>query len=117
MPSASELQAFSSEDREMPSLRKFIRPTDWESVRARVRRFGEKAAKDPNLKPKHFSKTVWFRVLDQPGRYMQANKANLKVHGRGPGTSREDVKVWLHLSDFVLAERQHVEPELEDIDE
>ncbi|CAE6962511.1 unnamed protein product [Symbiodinium sp. CCMP2592] len=110
-------KASSPEDPEMPSLRKFIRPTDWESVRARVRGFGEKAAKDPNLKPKHFSKTVWFRVMDQPGRYMQAKKANLKVHDRASASSREDIKVWLHLSDFVLTERQHVEPELEDIDE
>ena len=85
----------------MPSLRKFIRPTDWESVpwqmlhswlfgalgclrpsvhpfppqephprrileprkpkvRSRVRRFSARAAEEPAVEPKYFSKPVWF---------------------------------------------------------
>ncbi|CAK9022810.1 unnamed protein product [Durusdinium trenchii] len=36
----------------MPSLRKLVKPTEWEKIRSSVVRFAEKAALDPYLQPK-----------------------------------------------------------------
>eukprot|EP00913_Durusdinium_trenchii_P035195 g32926.t1 len=36
----------------MPSLRKLVKPTDWEKIRSSVARFAEKALRDPDLQPK-----------------------------------------------------------------
>ena len=71
----------------MPSLRKLLRPLDWERTSPRVVRFAERALSDPQLMPKelkHFTFEWWGQ-----GR-LSAERAELK---RTP----LDQKVWLHV--------------------
>ncbi|CAE7253561.1 unnamed protein product [Symbiodinium natans] len=76
--------ANASEQAEMPSLRKFIRPTDWETVRSSVKRVASAAAENPSkvMKPVYFKIPLWFRMLDQPSQFMMARGAKLLPHWR-----------------------------------
>ena len=69
-----------SDSTDMPSLRKFIRPTDWESVRSKVKRYAEEAsAHRETTEPKYLRPGLCFRVLDDPRKYMFARVAKLSA--------------------------------------
>lgn len=96
-----------TDDPGMPSLRNFIRPTDWDSVRSKVKRYAASAAENPAAaEPLIFRKAVWFRSLDDPQRYIMARKATISVNGLARSrSSRPLPKLWFHLGDLVEANR------------
>ena len=97
----------------MPSLRSFIRPTDWGGIRSRVKQYGQKALANSSLEPKVFSKPIWFRMLDDPRRYMLANTAKMSLRSSGS----EAPKIWLYLTDLASPERRAASVELAGIQE
>ena len=103
-----------SEVSEIPSLRKFIRPTDWETVRRQVRHYAGKVSSQSSVEPKHLKQAVWFRMLDNPSRYMLARTAKLSKRN---SASETDSKLWIYLSDFVGEQSAPMQVDLEGIHE
>lgn len=104
-----------------PTLRRFIRPTDWDTVRTRVKKYGKEAAADPSLKASYFRRGLWFRMLEDPRKYMHAQTAKLSLRSPPNASSsdgqREEVQVWVYLTDFRTPEQRAASVELEGIRE
>ena len=92
---------------DMPSLRRFIRPTDWESVRSKVKLYAEDVSTGAG-EPKYLSKGLCFRMLDDPRKYMLARVAKLSARSQVDQGSRSPTgrinELWLYLTDFVVPE-------------
>ncbi|CAK9001165.1 Uncharacterized protein SCF082_LOCUS6813 [Durusdinium trenchii] len=73
----------------MPSLRKLVKPTDWETIRVRVARFAEKSFRHPEMQ-----KAIKGMTVKLPGQsgWLRVDEATL--YGKDHG------KVWLHLRGF-----------------
>ena len=84
----------------MPSLRKLVRPTDWDKVQYKVARFAAQAASNPAIQPKALKETI-LQLPD--GSRVKAKEAFLKrtVHAQ---------KVWLHLKEFHPEKIQNFSP-------
>jgi len=97
-----------------PSLRDFVRPTDWGTVSQRVQNY---AYRDSICREDSLER-VWFRMFDRPSAYMLAQSARLK-----PFAIQEDrqdcSQFWLHLKDFRRKQQpeQRAPSELADIGE
>ena len=107
----------------LPTLRKFIRPTDWETVRSKVKHYAGKAASGEPIEPRYLRSPVWFRMLDSPSKFMLARTAKLSLH-QAVGANASDApdnttntKLWLYLTEFSMPERPTPQVELEGIHE
>ncbi|CAK9018629.1 unnamed protein product [Durusdinium trenchii] len=91
----------------MPSLRKLVKPTDWEKIRSSVARFAEKALRDPDLQPK----ALRHMTVQLPGQsgWQIAEVATLhRIQGAQ--------KVWLYLKGLRPEKARRV-PKLDGIQE
>ena len=95
---------------EMPSLRKFTRPTDFETLRRLLCSY-DRELKDPSSRPRHLP-PVWIRMLEEQSRYMLARQATLSTTGQG-----KHRKLWLSLSDFRSNKQEPAPSELPEISE
>ncbi|CAK9056274.1 unnamed protein product [Durusdinium trenchii] len=84
----------------MPSLRRLVKPTDWEQVRSKVARFAEKSSQDPDLSPKKIH-SLAVQLPGQSG-WLMVELATLHRNS-------DEGKVWLHLHGF-RPERRHAPP-------
>lgn len=90
----------------MPSLRKLVKPTEWERVRSSATRFAESALRNPSIQPKVMKKMT----IQLPGQSrVIAAEASLK---RFP----DALKVWLHLKGL-RPEKPRRQPPLDGIQE
>lgn len=85
----------------MPSLRKLIRPTDWESVHASVTAYAAKCGR-PSVSEKTLG-PLCFRRPDGPHKFMVAKQARLYFSPNKEGVSS---RLWLSLSSFALLEKR-----------
>ena len=89
-----------SQDDVMPSLRKLVRPTDWEKVRTKIAKYVDHSQRhEPVAKT---MRSMWIRRLDQPDKYVQAKKVTLYFSSTGR-QKKDDEKpnlgnLWLNLS-------------------
>ncbi|CAK9102341.1 unnamed protein product [Durusdinium trenchii] len=75
----------------MPSLRKLVKPTDWERVRSRVVRFAEKAWRDPSRPHSMQMNPMTIQLPGLTG-WFSVDEAGLHHH--------HGEKLWLHLRGF-----------------
>ena len=90
----------------MPSLRKLVKPTEWEKLRSKAVNFAVRAADDPDIAPKEIRR-MSLQLPDQ-GRIIPL-QAHFKRFRGGP-------KVWLHMEGF-RPERPPRQPSLDGIQE
>ncbi|CAE6933260.1 unnamed protein product [Symbiodinium sp. CCMP2592] len=64
-----------------PTLRQFVRPTEWQTVSNGLQQFANRA-RSGNLQEGSLGK-VWIRMLDNPSKYMQARRSSLSFRDRG----------------------------------
>ncbi|CAK8996585.1 unnamed protein product [Durusdinium trenchii] len=88
----------------MPSLRKLVKPTDWEKVRSKAITFVERALRDPNLHPRVLKQMTWqlphsCRVIAEEAAFKSFPNEEF------PGKKL----VWLHLKGF-QPEKSHWRP-------
>ncbi len=107
---ASELRS------SMPTLRKVVRPMDWQSICEKVMSFADKAFWNPDLQPRHLRKGLAVRIPDDR-QYFLAKEASIRaVAGKECGSM-----VWLHLASFgpekSKQRMQRLQPSLENIQE
>ena len=100
----------------MPTLRKVVRPMDWQRICEEVMSFADKAFWNPDLQPRHFRKGLAVRIPDDR-QYLLAKEASIRVvAGKECGSI-----VWLHLSSFgpekSKQRMQRLQPSLENIQE
>ena len=90
----------------MPSLRKLVKPTDWEKIRSTVATFVERALQDPTVQ----SRVIKRMSLQLPGHFGRviAEEATLKRYPR-------DRKVWLHMKGFRPEKSRRAEPFMDGI--
>ena len=94
-----------------PTLRQFVRPTEWQSVSSQLHQFATRV-RSGNLQNGSLGK-VWIRMLDNPRKYMQARHSSLSFRDRGA-----EGQVWVHLQDFRNSEeRGHRPSELGEVSE
>jgi len=98
----------------MPSLRQFVRPTDWEDVKRKVEVYSEAliAYGEDTVAPMSIQK-IMIRMFDHGSKYMLAD-AKLSQHAK---TSGRNVKMWLDLKHFVHFENTRPASELGGIHE
>ncbi|CAK9058246.1 Uncharacterized protein SCF082_LOCUS31087 [Durusdinium trenchii] len=79
----------------MPSLRKLVKPTDWEKVRSKAMRFTERSLLDPTIQ----SRVLKQMTLRLPGHsgWLVAEQAAFK---RFSNENVQGKKVWLHMMGF-----------------
>lgn len=53
----------------MPSMRKFVKPTDWEKIRNRATTFAEESLQNPSLAPKAVKKLA-LRMPEDPTKFV-----------------------------------------------
>ena len=90
----------------MPNLRKLVRPTDWEKVRAKITKYVEHSERHEPVATA--MRSMWIRRLDKPGKYMQSKKAMLYFSstGRQKQDDRPSLRrLWLNLSGWTLDEQ------------
>ncbi|CAE7941348.1 unnamed protein product [Symbiodinium sp. KB8] len=97
-----------------PSLRDFVRPTDWGTVSQRVLDY----ARRESICAEESLERVYFRTLDRPSAYMLAQSARLKPYAIQPA-GQDCSQFWLHLKDFRRKQQpeQRAPSELADIGE
>mmetsp|Transcript_7587 Transcript_7587/g.17437 ORF Transcript_7587/g.17437 Transcript_7587/m.17437 type:complete len:584 (-) Transcript_7587:41-1792(-) len=86
-------------DFDMPTLRKFVRPTDWTNIEEMVQTYAMTAARQPAAAARCFDEGFYMRRFDHANKYMLATHAELSPHP----SSRH--KLWFHLKDFVHFDR------------
>ena len=100
----------------MPTLRSLCRPTDWESVRSRLRNFRQTTRSEAMQSTKNMNR-LCLRMPDDPRKFLMAKSVVLSAF-RVPERPEDDVKICLQLSDFVQDEsRLRQLPDLEGIQE
>ncbi|CAE7235422.1 unnamed protein product [Symbiodinium natans] len=77
----------------LPTLRQFVRPTEWQTVCSHVRQVVN-GGKSGNTEKFRLGK-VWVRMMDDPRKYMQARESTL--HFKDSGAAGQ---VWMHLRCF-----------------
>ena len=75
----------------MPSLRKLVKPTDWEQMRSNVERYVDKALRDPTNPPKTL-RNVSVK-LPGHGKWLVVDEVTMRLIDRSK-------KVWLLLQGF-----------------
>lgn len=85
----------------MPSLRKLVRPTDWESVHTSVTAYAAKSGR-PSVSEKILG-PVCIRRPDGPHKFMVAKQARLYFSSNKDGVAS---RLWLSLSGFTLLEKR-----------
>ena len=96
----------------MPSLRKLVKPMDWQRLSAKVTNFADKAFWNPQLPPetlKHL--TLRLPLMNDP--YLRA-QATL----RSMGCSESGSKIWFYCKGFGTKSRSdRLQPSLDEIQE
>jgi hypothetical protein len=101
----SSSQTQSNLDGCMPSLRDFVRPTDWGTVCGKIQNYTSHS--DPTSE-KSLGR-LWIKMFEQQSSYLKACKAVLKPGGQS--------KYWLHLQNFRQYEKEQSVSDLGDITE
>ncbi|CAK9037687.1 Uncharacterized protein SCF082_LOCUS22278 [Durusdinium trenchii] len=94
-----------SSDSSMPSLRRLVRGTDWETLRAKLKKVTEGG-----------EETMQMRLRDDAQRTVVANCVHVSAF-RPPRATDEGVKLCLNFSDLVFEEKNQKEKGLEGIEE
>eukprot|EP00435_Cladocopium_sp_Y103_P043208 s764_g12.t1 len=98
----------------MPSMRKFVKPTDWEKIRSRVSSFAEECQQNPAIAPKAVRKLA-LRMPEHPTKFVSVQETFIKAY-QGPAGA-EAPKVWLHMKGFKPQKRNVLQPSLDGIQE
>lgn len=100
----------------MPTLRRFIRPTDWDRIEGMLN-FVMQLEPSPEARPCYFKKPMLFRLPGESRSYLCARQASVSMADRTvePG---QPVRFWMHLTAFDSSHVQRPrEQELELIQE
>lgn len=97
----------------MPSMRKFVKPTDWEKLRSRVSSFAEEYVQNPSIAPKAIKKLALRMLGERPTKFVSVQETFIKAYQGGT----EAPKVWLHMKGFKAQKRNVLQPSLDGIQE
>lgn len=75
------------------NLRQFVRPTEWQTISLRVQQFANRG-RSGNTQKDDLG-MLWVRMIDNPGKYMQARDSKMTFKDRGAAG-----QVWIHLRRF-----------------
>eukprot|EP00438_Fugacium_kawagutii_P027886 Skav236702 [mRNA] locus=scaffold7366:27237:28874:+ [translate_table: standard] len=99
----------------MPTLTKFIRPSDWDRLEAMFSTVTNLAPPDQRERC-IFRRPTYFRVPGESGRYLCARHTSLRLADESIVPGRPS-RFWMHLGKFDSKTRRLREGQLEDIEE